>query len=198
MFPFLTIFIIFLIALNYFRRKNMRLEEEQQTRFWERENQANATRKKDISNLDYITIPQELLTMPDVDDSEITSCYETLRHLSAEKILNLNHMTNTEVKLAYGAANLPVLTAYDDNYTTLICTLVKLGKKLAEYDLTQDAIAVLSFGLSCQSDISENYTLLVKLYQQTGDNGKLAELYSHIQLLPDEKREYILKKCNQV
>lgn len=195
---FIFIFITFLVILTYYIRKNTRAEKDILSQFWQKENQANATRRKDISNLDYITIPTELLTPPATDNSEILTYYNTLRSLSEQKILNLNHLTNTELKLTYGAANLSLLTSYDANYTTLICILVKLGKKLIEFSFTEEAIAVLHFGVTCQSDITENYTLLASLYQEQGKSGELTALYTYAQLLPSDKKNSILKKLNQL
>lgn len=189
-------FIIFLVILTYYLRKNTQAEKDIQSQFWQKENQANATRKKDISTLDYIEIPAELLTPPATDNSEILACYDTLSTLSKQKILNLNHLTNTELKLTYGAANLSLLISYDENYTTLICTLVTLGKKLIEFSFTDEAIAVLHFGITCKSDITENYTLLASLYKESGQNGELTSLYTYAQLLPSDKKDIILKKLN--
>lgn len=191
-------FIIFLVVLTYYLRKNTQAEKDIQSQFSQKENQANATRRKDISNLDYITIPTELLTPPATDNSELLAYYHTLSSLSGQKILNLNYLTNTELKLTYGAANLSLLTSYDENYTTLICTLVKLGKKLIEFSFTDEAIAVLHFGITCKSDITENYTLLASLYREQERTGELSALYACAQLLPSDKKESILKKLNQI
>ena len=57
MFPFLAIFIVFCLTLTFYIRKNDAAQQKVQDEFWEKERQSNAVRKKDISKLDYITIP---------------------------------------------------------------------------------------------------------------------------------------------
>ena len=191
MFPFLTIFIIFLLVLAYVLRKSTRREEEVNARFWERESAANTTRKQDLSTLNYISIPQDLCDSIHASDEGITNDCKILSDLSNKKIVNLSQFSNTDLKLKYGIANLGVLSEYDENYTTLICTLVQLSKKLIDCGQSEAAIRLLRFGIDCQSDISENYTLLAALYKESSQDGPLAELYSRIQLLPADKQTLI-------
>lgn len=87
LFSSFTIFcIIFSIALH----KTKRIEQNLDQDFWEREQKANFTRKKSLDNLNYITIPEEILQMkPDYMTSEIENCLRDLNDLSAFKIVNL-------------------------------------------------------------------------------------------------------------
>ena len=55
MFVFLAIFIVFLLYINFLMHKNKRAQENLEKQFWDREHSANFTRKKDISNLNYLT-----------------------------------------------------------------------------------------------------------------------------------------------
>ena len=55
MFTFLIIFAIFLIILNVTIRKNDSKQNKCEEDFWEQERQANFARRKDISNLQYLT-----------------------------------------------------------------------------------------------------------------------------------------------
>ena len=84
LFSSFTIFcIIFSIALH----KTKRIEQNLDQDFWEREQKANFTRKKSLDNLNYITIPEEILQMkPDYMTSEIENCLRDLNDLSAFKI----------------------------------------------------------------------------------------------------------------
>ena len=120
-------FIHFVVFLNSRKRQITKQEQEITEQFWARENKANATRRRSLDNLPYITIPEELLTPPAQASEDVLTLYETLRHLSAKKIVNLNCKTNTDLKLAYGAASLAALTEFDENYNTLICTIANLA-----------------------------------------------------------------------
>ncbi|MFR4338210.1 MAG: hypothetical protein ACLT33_09390 [Lachnospira pectinoschiza] len=57
--------------------------------------------------------------------------YNTITGLKDKKILNLP-ISNTELKLSYGAANLTEFTEYDDNFTTLIKAPASLGHALID------------------------------------------------------------------
>ena len=58
-FPFLGLFIIFLSVAAYYRKRATAQQKKVTEDFWSREDQANQIRRKDISNLPYITIPLE-------------------------------------------------------------------------------------------------------------------------------------------
>ena len=127
MFIFLAVFIIFVLILNFAIHKNNRSQENAQEQFWENERQANFTRRKDIHNLNYLTIPIEKIPQNLHTDAE-----KTLVRLSSDKMLNLSGITNTELKLEYGAANLDELSAYDANFTEFVsadaCRPVQTGR----------------------------------------------------------------------
>ena len=59
----LPFFVLFLVILTYFLRKNSRMEKEKQEKFWEREREANGIRKKDLSSLPYLNIPLDSLPL---------------------------------------------------------------------------------------------------------------------------------------
>ena len=62
MFPIFTIcFVIFLLIWNYRIHKSNGQQQTLEDSFWEREREANLARRKDISKLDYIILPENLL-----------------------------------------------------------------------------------------------------------------------------------------
>ena len=79
MFPFLAIFIVFCIVLTYYIRKGDSSQKKVMDDFWEKERQANAIRKKDISKLDYITIPLEKI--PHSLDTQVEKDFFSLCNL---------------------------------------------------------------------------------------------------------------------
>ena len=64
MFVFLAIFIVFLLYINFLMHKNKRAQENLEKQFWDREHSANFTRKKDISNLNYLIITDHKTLRP--------------------------------------------------------------------------------------------------------------------------------------
>lgn len=165
------------IAILHIKKENVsRIEESQSKAFWNREHEANEVRKKDISNLPYITIPLDTLPFHENADEELLEIYETIRSLSDKKIVNLNHMSNTELKLEYGVGNLDILSEYDNNYVTLVRTIAKWGRYLYEHDEITDCRRVLEFGIQCNTDIKSNYILLAQLYKAKWENDKISQL----------------------
>lgn len=170
-------FVIILLSLfNLFRNRSRRSMKESQDAFWEKEQRANQTRKQDISHLDYIQIPLNTFPIGKYGDDKLSELEQTLRTLSSRKILNLSGISNTDLKLQYGAANLPVLSDCDTQFTTLARTLSAYGEQLAALGHWQDAVCVLEFGVACKTDISKNYTLLGTLYREHNQSDKLNEL----------------------
>lgn len=121
---------IFVVVVSYKRHKADRERDKTERDFWDRENTANATRKQDISNLDYVDFTSVTLPFALFSDDLLKQCEEQVLKLKDEKILNLTGISNTDLKLAYGAANLPLLTQYDQNFTLLVRTLNTWGHRL--------------------------------------------------------------------
>ena len=136
---------IFVVVVSYKRRKADRTRENKERDFWERENAANATRKQDISNLNYVDFTGVSLPFARFSDDFLHQCEEQILKLKDEKILNLTGITNTDLKLKYGAANLTFLTQCDQNFTLLARTLNSWGQRLKELSHTEEAIQGLSF-----------------------------------------------------
>ena len=111
MFPFLAIFIVFCLLLTFYIRKNDTAQQKVQDEFWEKERMSNAVRKKDISKLDYITIPLDKIPV-----KLETSTEKAIFSLAEKPMLNYVGMSNTDLKLAYGTANLDILTEYENNF----------------------------------------------------------------------------------
>ena len=184
-FPFLGLFIIFLSVAAYYRKRATAQQKKVTEDFWSREDQANQIRRKDISNLPYITIPLEKFPIGISDDEELTD-YEN----------DLSHQSNTDLKLAYGPANLPALSEYDQNYTTLLRNLVAYADCLIKNGFKAEAVPVLEFGISIDSDIRANYTLLAELYKEQGNASKIQELIDKAASLDSMMRSAILEQLH--
>ncbi len=170
-----VIFAIFLtirmISINH-------QEQKERDAFWSREYRANQTRKKSLDSLTYITIPADLLEASNPTKSpEIATHLEELATLSTKVIVNLTGLTNTDLKLKYGAPNLPLLTDYDLHYTKLSRLLNQLGILYKEAGDLETAIQFLSFAVDTGSDIRTTYHTLGIIYQEQGNRTALNNLY---------------------
>ncbi len=165
-FPFLASFILLCIFVNFNMRRVSRKEEQREEKFWERESRSNSVRKKSLDNLEYVHIPFDLLPFGTAGDNTVLqSAEDELTALKDEKIVNLTGITNTDLKLEYGTANITPLTQYDQNYTALVCSLQKWGQELYNQGRFEDATSVLEFAVKTRTDISGTYRLLVDMYK---------------------------------
>ena len=199
MFPIVLFWFIILLGVFAIKRSRAdRAGEDAERAFWQRENEANATRKQDISHLDYVDFTGVSLPFALFPDDFLSQCESQVLDLRDKKILNLTGISNTDLKLQYGAANLPALTQCDQNFTLLARTLNSWGHRLAELSHPKEAIAVLSFAVEIGSDIKATYKLLAELYQQEGESGKIQEMKGYANQLNSLMKQPILSMLEQM
>lgn len=187
----LACLLVFSFWLSYKLKKNS--DPKGKKSFLELDAEANNVRKQPLDSLHYITIPIESLPFFSGIDEKITSYQETIKNLSEKPIVNLSSITNVDLKMEYGAANLPILSQYDQNFTMLARTLLQWGTRLHELGYDQEAIQVLSFGIDCQTDARGNYILLAQLYQKQGDTKAIQHLISVAETLRTSQKEGICR-----
>lgn len=177
--PIFASIIMFAFILSRTIKRNNRTEEKQQEQFWDREQRANQVRRKPLDDLDYVTVPLDTLpTAVMAQDVIVRDCLDTLTALSREKIVNFAGYTNTDLKLAYGAANITVLSQYDQNFTLLVQTMQKWAEALHSAGYITETRQVLECAvLTMHSDAGTSYRLLASLYDQNGEQEKVAALH---------------------
>lgn len=191
-FPVFASFIIFCVWLGYELHKRRNLDEKSNESFWEREAAANRTRRKSLDGLNYIQIPFETLPMDILpQDPVIAECHETLHTLSENPIVNFTGISNTDLKLQYGAPNIDLLSRYDQSYTVLVRTLQKWGESLYQNGYTEAACQVLEFAVSTRTDVSATYRLLSAIYLENHQAGKISELIPVAESLNSSLSGYI-------
>lgn len=189
MFVFLAIFIIFVLILNFYIRQNKRSQQTVEEDFWKREQEANFTRRKDISNLSYLTMPIEKIPQNLHTDAE-----RTLVRLSSCQMLNLTGKTNTDLKLEFGAANLDALCAYDDNFTEFVKAVSIYAKELIESGQSDAARDLLELAVSYHADAGIIYTTLADLYQENGQTDRIEALVASAEEIPSLSKNIITEK----
>ena len=194
----LSLVIIFVLWLNYEIRKNDKYSRKAMDEFWNREYQANHTRKTDISDMDYITIPFDRLPLDNNPDPSVNSYRDTILSHSNKKILNLSGFSNTELKLKYGVSNIKKLSEYDNNYILLTTTLHKWGERLYLTSYHKEALSVLETALECQTDVHKTYELLGKIYMEQGLLNKFNQLMDKISSTDIRDKEKLLIKLQDI
>ena len=171
----LAITLVVIIVLGYYRSKVTQSQDNAEKAFWEKELAAGNTRRQDLEKLDYITIPLEQFPLGLNTDAE-----KELVALSKERIKNFQGLSNTELKLQYGTANLDELSSYESNFIRLQQVVLEYAKELCTADRRADAIHILEFMLQNGGDISGLYLELATLYQQEGYEEKVQHLFTTI------------------
>ena len=193
-FPFLTVFIIFLLAYYVRRTSLTRRREEREAAFWAREEEAEHTPAKDLSALDYIKVPLEQFPIGASDADEVMMIEEELESLASKPLLNLNGMTNTDVKIEYGTANFNAIIAMGEDFDRLIVLLCDYAKGLIEEGMERETIPVLEYGVAIGSDLSDDYTLLGECYRSLGMADELAGLRQKVEASELPLKEKILQE----
>ncbi len=203
-YPFFASFIVFGFLFSFSMKRRTKKEKQYVDNFWEREREADSTRRKSLENLDYVAIPLQDLPLDVLGYlPEIEEYHEKLRELSGKKIVNFAGYSNTELKLEYGAPNINLLSEYDRNFEELITLLQEWASLLLqnwgegaqlcpEEERKQAAKKVLAFAVSIGSDITASYEKLVKLYLEYGEQDKLPALKEKAQKIRSLSKPRIL------
>ena len=201
--PFLAIVLLFVIILAFGIQRSNRKMAKSEKNFWDREHDANFSRKKSLENIDYISITDDVKNLvgcllDDSNCSEISESLQNIVSLYGKKIFNLNGISNTDVKLRYGAANITPLSEYDENYTILITSLNSVGVFLADNNRSSDAEIILDYATSIGSDIPSSYTILANIFKDTGRGELLHLLIKRAESAHSFRSETIIKSLTEI
>lgn len=196
--PLLASFIILLAVISHLIRKHNRAMEAEQESFWSKEHEANNVRKKPLDDLNYINIPFDRLPCDcHAKEPKVAEILESLQVLSERKIVNLTGITNTDLKLTYGTANITALTEYDQNFTALVTMLHKWAETLYGLGAVAEAKTILEYAVSVDSDVSTSYELLASIYRDAGDEEALDALFRHAESLTSPSGKIIVRKLSK-
>lgn len=162
--------------------------------FWQREHAANSTRRKPLDDLPYIKLPMDLFPMellPDVP--KVEDYRQIILSLKELPIVNFTGLSNTDLKLRYGAPNLDLLTSYDQNYTLLVRTIQQWAQALYDNGFSDEACQLLEFAVSTKTDVSATYRLLCKIYREKGTPEKIQTLYPVAESLNSAMQKTIVR-----
>jgi len=193
-FAILASIIVFCIWLAYEIKKHNKKQKKGTAAFWEKEMKADATRKQPLDDLNYIVLPEEILNLfVEEIPAPIKESAKFIQHAATAKIVNLGYITNTDLKLRYGAANLEILSEYDQNFTLLARHLQTIGEYFYEQKDYANTKLFLEYAVSIQSDLMGTYRTLASVYNEEGNTAGLDYLISNASLLPGLTKGPILK-----
>lgn len=184
--------VVFSLKMSAAKKKSKASED-----FWEREQKANMTRRIDPDTIEYLKIPVEVLPFEENPEDELRKIQDTIIALSKERLLNLTGLTNTDIKLTYGAANLPLVSQCDQRFTLLARTLYQWAAWLFHHNEIKKAQTVLEYAVSCQTDISGIYTMLADIYLKDSRPEEVAELILKAEKLPTLMKASIIRDLKE-
>lgn len=186
--------VIIAMAISRDKKNTAALQKE----YWQREAQANNTRRKPLDDLDYIKLPMEIFPMDLLpDNAKIEDYRQIIRSLSECPIVNFTGISNTDLKLRYGAPNIELLTSYDQNYTLLVRTVQQWAQALYDADYVTEACHLLEFAVSTGTDVSATYRLLCDIYQKQGTPDKIAGLIPIAETLNSAMQKPIVRMLQE-
>lgn len=196
--PLFTTFVIFCVLVSYIAKKNTVNAEEINHEFFERERKANSIRRQPIDHLPYIHVPVESLPLDKLDDINAREFCRVIKELGHKQILNLTGISNTDLKLQYGAANLSTLTECDQNYTVLVRNIAFLAEIYMNNGLRKEAITLLEYGISIGTDVKKNYDLLGAVYAENKEYDKIQTLITTAETVNSLSKDAILNHLKEL
>ena len=200
-FPILTSLIVFIVWLTVKLSQSKSDRKEKMDAYWEKELAANTVRKKSLDDLDYIQFPFHLLPSEASFTDEgrnIPSSLLMLEGLKDKKIVNLNNISNTDLKLQYGTTNITILSEYDENYITLCREGFLLSEYLYDNDRFSEAEILAKALIDAGSDVSNQFTLLARLYLKAGQPDRLEQLKEQVRSMTSSRKDAILRALQEV
>lgn len=193
-YPFFATFLVLCAIFYHNRKKADRSQARIMQEYFDRENEANNTRKQPLDDLELIKIDLDALPTDIMeDDDTIAECIKDIRNLAGESIVNFTGLTNTDLKLKYGPANLPFLQQCDANYTQLVRVLNTWAARLYENGRTDEALCVLEYAVSCKADVSSIYYLAATIYKEKKTPEKIEGLISTATELNSVIKDHIVE-----
>ena len=137
---YLVCFLIFIGWLLYEQRKSRKVAEQESKDFWAREQEANQTRKKDISNLPLLHVSEEEIPVADTDNDSVLYYVGQVKEIIKNPMMDFSDYTNTDLKLAYGVGNFKTISEYDETFHEFLIALGSLARSYEKADLLDYAI----------------------------------------------------------
>lgn len=198
-FPILASVLIFVVWLTYELAKYTNLGKKAESDYWKKEHASNSVRKKSLDDLDYITIPLDTFPLDLFPENQIIKdCIEQILVLSEQKIVNLTGISNTDLKLTYGTANITALSEYDSNFTLLVRSLNLWGTELYNAGYIDETEVLFEYAIAIGSDISNTYRILAQIYSAKNRVDKIAVLEISALTLNSLMQKSILNALSEI
>ena len=107
-------------------------------------------------------------------------------------------MSNTDIRLTYGALNFEILSMADTRYLIFIRSLSELADIYFADGHVDEARTLLEYAISIDSDVKNTYVLLTKIYKAAGEDSKAAELKKKAESIKTLSRDGVVAALNEM
>lgn len=198
MITYLIIFFIFCAWLFYEQRKSSKKTRKQSEEFWERENKANHTRNKDISDLPIFHLQEEDIPIIDSNDSSVQYYIEQLKNYTQLPLIDLSKYSNTDLKLAYGVGNFKLLSDYEENFNNLFIIFTNLARSCDKVGLYDDALKVYRLSIKYGSVRASDYEEMARVFLHKDDPEALRSLITEVKEGDLPRKENIINSLKNI
>ncbi len=196
--PIFTTVVISFLFIFLYTKKTTRDFNTGDDAFLERERKANATRRQSLDSLTYVEIPFDTLPIPEESSNpEVNEAVSDFLALKDKKITNFTGISNTDLKMTYGVANLPYLTECDQNFTALCCSLNTIGDYYYKTGDIDNALTILEYAVAIGSDIKLTFSDLADIYADKFEFNKIDSLLEAAGNLNSLMKEPIIRMLNE-
>ena len=174
-------FLIFIVWMHYEKRKSDKKQAQASQKFWQREEEANHARNRDISDLPLFVPLEGDIPFPETTDENAVYYQKRVRDSLELPMKNLSKYSNTDLKLAYGVGNFKTLSEYDANFNNFLMNLSNLGSAYHAIGLYEEAADIFRYCLICGSEKARDYKALADAYVSMGNSGRISELITEVE-----------------
>lgn len=198
-FPSLFVcFLIFVLWLHYEKRKSNRKEAQASREFWKREDEANRTRNKDISQLPLFHLEKEAVPLPETDDENTIYNQKQVLESLKQPMMDLSQYTNTDLKLAYGVGNFKTLSDYDENFNDFLKNMSNLGNSYYKINLYAEAETIFRLCLDNGSRKNSDFKALARVYTATNRPDELLRLIEEVEHSDLPRKSALVEELKQL
>jgi len=196
--------IIAFFVFHHHLRKNAKVQEDVTKAFWQKEESSLVVRKKELAEEDYLHPSLTLDQLKGEDwykalgQSGLYRYEQHLKELLDKAMVNFQHMSNTDLRLTFGTANLTVISDYEENWNSYLTTLYTLGKKLLETGETDYGIQLLEEGVRMGTDNRYHFLLLGQHYKATKNQQAFEDLVVRASSLESLTKTALLKALEEL
>ena len=190
------IFFILSVYIRYLIRSSQPADENDH--IIAKDMEANFARVKDISG-DLFVVPDmsELPFQHNIDANEyarLARSQISVLDKSKEQMIRPNkQISNVDLKLKFGLANLELIANYEENFNQYIWALLRWADALAQKDMLIEAVTVLRHSIDFGSESSKPYITLADVYYKMNDFANIENLLREVELHNIQAKDIIMQ-----